>query len=119
MRYSQAHKDLSVENRYEAYQKLLVRGRAFVGWRLLQPNEKLPMMHHLAYDKRLVVLAGVASLYLEGCGVHVLYENESIVLTIGQVYSIENCGKIPLELLEIDKCQAHHNNHVDRFADFI
>ena len=47
-----------------------------------------------------IVVSGTASVTLEG-QVRLLTENPSIDLLVGAVHALENPGKIPLELIEV------------------
>ena len=56
------------------------------------------MHHHRA--EPWIVVSGTASVTLEG-QVRLLTENPSIDLPVGAVHTLENTGKIPLELIKV------------------
>jgi mannose-1-phosphate guanylyltransferase len=62
------------------------------------------------------VVSGTASVTLDGKG-HLLTENESIYLPVGAVHALENPGKIPLELIEVQVGSYLGEDDIVRFED--
>ena len=66
----------------------------------VKPGQKLSLQMHHHRAEHWIVVKGTASVTLEGQQ-HLLTENESIYLPLGSVHALENPGKIPLELIEV------------------
>lgn len=66
----------------------------------VQPGGKLSLQMHHHRAEHWIVVSGTARVTLEGQA-RLLTENESIYLPLGAVHSLENPGKIPLELIEV------------------
>jgi mannose-6-phosphate isomerase-like protein (cupin superfamily) len=64
------------------------------------PGAKLSVQMHHHRAEHWIVVSGTASVTLDGQD-HLLTENESIYLPVGAVHALENPGKIPLELIEV------------------
>jgi mannose-1-phosphate guanylyltransferase len=64
------------------------------------PGAKLSVQMHHHRAEHWIVVSGTASVTLNGKD-HLLTENESIYLPVGAVHALENPGKIPLELIEV------------------
>jgi mannose-1-phosphate guanylyltransferase len=64
------------------------------------PGAKLSLQMHHHRAEHWIVVSGTAQVTLNGQQ-HMLTENESIYLPIGAVHALENPGKIPLELIEV------------------
>jgi len=64
------------------------------------PGAKLSLQMHHHRAEHWIVVSGTAMVTLDGKQ-HMLTENESIYLPIGAVHALENPGKIPLELVEV------------------
>ena len=62
------------------------------------PKLSLQLHHHRA--EHWIVVSGTARVTLDGQD-HLLTENQSIYLPVGAVHALENPGKIPLELIEV------------------
>ncbi len=67
---------------------------------LMKPSQKTPLKMHHHRTMHLVVLKGTAKLRLRSDS-SFLHENESIFVPKSTPYSIENVGKVPLELIEV------------------
>lgn len=64
------------------------------------PGAKLSVQMHHHRAEHWIVVSGTASVTLDGQD-HLLTENQSIYLPVGAVHALENPGKIPLELIEV------------------
>ena len=74
----------------------------------------LQMHHHRA--EHWIVVSGTARVSLDGKE-RMLTENESIYLPIGCVHSLENPGKIALELIEVQVGSYLGEDDIVRLAD--
>lgn len=66
----------------------------------VKPGQKLSVQMHHHRAEHWIVVSGTARVTLEGQD-HLLTENQSIYLPVGAVHALENPGKIPLELIEV------------------
>ncbi len=64
------------------------------------PGAKLSVQMHHHRAEHWIVVSGTANVTLDGQE-HLLTENQSIYLPVGAVHALENPGKIPLELIEV------------------
>jgi mannose-1-phosphate guanylyltransferase len=72
------------------------------------------MHHHRA--EHWIVVSGTARVTLNGQE-RLLTENESIYLPVGSVHALENPGKIPLELIEVQVGSYLGEDDIVRFED--
>ena len=66
----------------------------------VKPGQKLSVQMHHHRAEHWIVVSGTARVTLDGQD-HLLTENQSIYLPVGAVHALENPGKIPLELIEV------------------
>jgi mannose-1-phosphate guanylyltransferase len=66
----------------------------------VQPGAKLSVQLHHHRAEHWVVVSGTARVTLDSQE-HLLTENQSIYLPVGAVHALENPGKIPLDLIEV------------------
>lgn len=66
----------------------------------VSPGAKLSVQMHHHRAEHWIVVSGTARVTLDGAE-HLLTENQSIYLPVGAVHALENPGKIPLELIEV------------------
>jgi mannose-1-phosphate guanylyltransferase len=82
----------------------------------VNPGEKLSsQMHHHRAEHRIVV-SGTASV-TNGDKTFLVTENESTYIPIGIVYSLENPGKVPLEIIEVQSGSYLGEDDIVRFED--
>ena len=67
---------------------------------VLKPGNKISLQIHHHRAEHWIVVSGTAKV-TKGSTSFILTENESTFIPIGEVHSIENPGKIPLELIEV------------------
>lgn len=82
----------------------------------VKPGAKLSVQMHHHRAEHWVVVCGTASVTLDG-ETRLLCENESIYLPVGAVHALENPGKIPLELIEIQVGSYLGEDDIVRFED--
>lgn len=83
---------------------------------LVKPGGKFSLQMHHHRAEHWVVLSGTAQVTL-GDKTYLLTENQSTFIPIGSVHMLENPGKIPLELLEIQSGSYLGEDDVIRIAD--
>jgi mannose-1-phosphate guanylyltransferase / mannose-6-phosphate isomerase len=66
----------------------------------VKPGHALSLQKHHHRSEHWVVVRGTAEITIQS-EMHILHENESIYVPIGNVHRLANPGKIPLELIEV------------------
>ncbi len=82
----------------------------------VNPGAKLSVQMHHHRAEHWVVVSGTARVTLDGVE-RLLAENESIYLPVGAVHALENPGKIPLELIEVQVGSYLGEDDIVRFED--
>lgn len=82
----------------------------------VNPGAKLSVQMHHHRAEHWVVVSGTALVTLDGKE-KLLTENQSIYLPIGAVHALENPGKIPLELIEVQVGPYLGEDDIVRFSD--
>ncbi|MDB5774680.1 MAG: epsQ [Herbaspirillum sp.] len=83
---------------------------------IVKPGEKLSLQMHHHRAEHWVVVSG-AALVTRGDEVKLLSENESIYLPIGVTHRLENPGKLPLHLIEVQSGSYLGEDDIVRFED--
>lgn len=89
-----------MERPWGAYQSVLVGNRFQVKLITVNPGGRLSLQHHHHRAEHWIVVQGSARIT---CGerVFMLYENQSAYIPQGETHRLENPGKIPLEMIEV------------------
>lgn len=82
----------------------------------VKPGEKLSVQMHHHRAEHWVVVSGTASVTI-GEKTQLVTENESVYIPIGEVHALENPGKIPLELIEVQSGAYLGEDDIVRFSD--
>ncbi len=82
----------------------------------VSPGAKLSVQMHHHRAEHWIVVSGTARVTLDGQD-HLLTENQSIYLPLGAVHALENPGKIPLELIEVQVGSYLGEDDIVRFED--
>jgi mannose-1-phosphate guanylyltransferase/mannose-6-phosphate isomerase len=82
------------------YESLITAHRFQVKRIVVKPGEKLSLQKHFHRAEHWVVVAGTAMVTRDADQV-LVRENESIYLPLGCMHRLENPGRIPLELIEV------------------
>jgi mannose-1-phosphate guanylyltransferase len=98
------------------YDSIDAGGRYQVKRICVNPGAKLSVQMHHHRAEHWVIVSGTARVTLDGQE-RLLAENESIYLPIGAVHALENPGKIPLELIEIQVGAYLGEDDIVRFED--
>lgn len=83
---------------------------------MVKPGEKLSVQMHHHRAEHWVVVSGTAKV-LNGEREILLTENESTYIPVGVVHALENPGKIPLELIEVQSGSYLGEDDIVRFSD--
>jgi mannose-1-phosphate guanylyltransferase/mannose-6-phosphate isomerase len=89
-----------VRRPWGCYQDLDVGGRFRVKRITVDPGGKLSLQFHHHRAEHWVVVSGTARV-TRGADVRLLCEDQSIHIGVGQLHRLENPGKVPLELIEV------------------
>jgi mannose-1-phosphate guanylyltransferase len=82
----------------------------------VKPGAKLSVQMHHHRAEHWVVVSGTAKV-TKGEEVILLSENESIYLPLGIIHALENPGKLPLELIEVQSGSYLGEDDIVRFED--
>jgi mannose-1-phosphate guanylyltransferase len=82
----------------------------------VQPGEKLSIQMHHHRAEHWVVVSGTAKV-TNGDKTYFLSENQSTYIPIGVVHSLENPGKVPLEIIEVQSGSYLGEDDIVRFED--
>ncbi|GMM69654.1 mannose-1-phosphate guanyltransferase [Alteromonas sp. MTD1] len=99
-----------------SYDSIDEGGRFKVKRITVKPGEKLSVQMHHHRAEHWVVVSGTANVTVND-GTTMLTENESIYIPIGAVHALENPGKIPLELIEVQSGAYLGEDDIVRFSD--
>lgn len=82
----------------------------------VKPGEKLSIQMHHHRAEHWVVVSGTAKV-TKGKEVFLLTENESTYIPVGERHALENPGKVPLELIEVQSGSYLGEDDIVRFED--
>lgn len=106
----------TVHRPWGTYQIVDIGERHQVKRILVKPGEKLSVQMHHHRAEHWVVVSGTAKVQ-NGEQEILLIENESTYIPVGVVHALENPGKIPLELVEIQSGSYLGEDDIVRFSD--
>ncbi len=98
------------------YESLINGDRFQVKRIVVKPGEKLSLQKHFHRAEHWVVVAGTA-LVVRDADEQMVRENESIYLPLGCVHRLENPGRIPLELIEVQSGSYLGEDDIVRIED--
>lgn len=82
----------------------------------VNPGEKLSVQMHHHRAEHWIVVSGTAQV-TNGKETFLVTENESTYIPIGVVHALENPGKVPLELIEVQSGSYLGEDDIVRFSD--
>jgi mannose-1-phosphate guanylyltransferase len=82
----------------------------------VKPGEKLSVQMHHHRAEHWIVVCGTANVTIDGKP-QMLSENQSVYIPVGSVHALENPGKIPLELIEVQSGSYLGEDDIIRFED--
>ena len=82
----------------------------------VKPGAKLSVQMHHHRAEHWIVVSGTAKVTL-GDKIVMLSENQSTYIPIGEIHALENPGKIPLELIEVQSGSYLGEDDIVRFED--
>ena len=98
------------------YESLIQGDRFQVKRILVKPGEKLSLQKHFHRAEHWVVVAGSALVTRDG-ETMLVRENESVYLPLGCVHRLENPGRIPLTLIEVQSGSYLGEDDIVRLED--
>jgi len=82
----------------------------------VNPGKRISLQKHLHRSEHWVIVSGVAKITLNDDEV-ILRKNESSYIPVGAVHRLENPGKIPLEVIEVQNGDYLGEDDIERFED--
>jgi len=79
----------------------------------LIPGKRISLQKHLHRSEHWVVVSGVAKVTLGEDDI-ILNKNESTYIPVGSIHRLENCGKIPLEIIEVQVGEYLGEDDIER-----
>ena len=98
------------------YETLSLGPRFQVKMIMVRPGAKLSLQSHVHRAEHWVVVAGAARVTV-GDEVRLLTENESVYVPLGAVHRLENPGKLPLRLIEVQSGAYLGEDDITRYED--
>lgn len=98
------------------YESLIQGDRFQVKRIVVLPGHKLSLQKHYHRAEHWVVVTGCASVTCDA-ETRLLHENESIYLPVGSIHRMENPGKIPLTMIEVQSGAYLGEDDIVRFED--
>lgn len=98
------------------YESLIQGDRFQVKRIVVWPGQKLSLQKHYHRAEHWVVVAGCASVTCDA-EIRTVNENESIYLPLGCIHRMENPGKIPLTVIEVQSGPYLGEDDIVRFED--
>jgi len=105
-----------VNRPWGAYETIDIAPRFQVKRITVNPGESLSSQMHFHRAEHWVVVSGTARI-TTGDKVIILSENQSTYIPLGQTHRLENPGRIPLELIEVQSGSYLGENDIVRFED--
>jgi mannose-1-phosphate guanylyltransferase/mannose-6-phosphate isomerase len=98
------------------YETLSLGDRFQVKRIMVEPGAKLSLQSHVHRAEHWVVVSGSAKVTVNE-DVKLLTENESTYIPLGAVHRLENPGKLPLHLIEVQSGCYHGEDDIIRYED--
>ncbi|SDY70958.1 mannose-1-phosphate guanylyltransferase/mannose-6-phosphate isomerase [Nitrosomonas sp. Nm33] len=83
---------------------------------MVKPGEKLSLQMHHHRAEHWIVVSGTAKVTVDGKEI-LLTENQSTYISLGHIHRLENPGKIPLHLIEVQSGSYLGEDDIVRFED--
>jgi len=107
---------LKVHRPWGSYQSLDTGDRHQVKRIIVKAGGRLSLQKHHHRSEHWIVVRGAAKVTLDGAE-SIVHENESIYIPIGATHRLENPGKIPLELIEVQTGSYLGEDDIIRIED--
>ena len=83
---------------------------------IIDVDKRISLQRHLHRSEHWVVVSGVAKVTIDDDEI-ILKRNESSYIPLGAVHRLENCGRIPLEIIEVQNGEYLGEDDIERFED--
>lgn len=107
---------LKAHRPWGSYQSLDLGERHQVKRIVVKAGERLSLQKHHHRSEHWIVVRGTAQVTVDGA-VRMVHENESVYIPIGAAHRLENPGKIPLELIEVQTGSYLGEDDIVRLED--
>lgn len=98
------------------YERLDIGPRFQVKAIVVKPGSKLSLQSHVHRSEHWIVVEGTA-LVTKGSDARLLAENEAIYIPAGEVHRLENPGKVPMRLIEVQTGAYFGEDDIVRYDD--
>lgn len=108
---------LPVDHRPWGWFETLILGKRFQVKRIhVHPGAALSMQSHVHRSEHWIVVAGTARVTVDD-NVRLLTENQSVYIPLGAVHRLENPGKVPVVLIEVQTGTYLGEDDIIRYED--
>jgi len=83
---------------------------------IVKPNSRLSLQKHYHRNEHWIVVSGTATVYIDG-ETKLIRPNESTYIKMGEVHRLENNGKIPVVLIEVQVGEYTAEDDIVRLDD--
>jgi mannose-1-phosphate guanylyltransferase/mannose-6-phosphate isomerase len=83
---------------------------------VVHPGAALSLQSHVHRSEHWIVVAGTAKVTVDG-GVRLLTENQSVYIPLGAIHRLENPGKVPMVLIEVQTGVYLGEDDIVRYED--
>jgi mannose-1-phosphate guanylyltransferase/mannose-6-phosphate isomerase len=98
------------------YQTINIGARFQVKEIMVKPDAQLSLQSHNHRSEHWIVVKGTARVTIDG-EVRLLTENQSVYIPLGSVHRLENCGRIPMHLIEVQTGSYLEEDDITRYDD--
>jgi len=98
------------------YESLIVGGRFQVKRIVVQPGAALSLQSHMHRSEHWIVVAGTAQVTIDST-VQLVTENQSVYIPLGSRHRMENPGKVPMMLIEVQTGSYLGEDDIIRYED--
>lgn len=84
---------------------------------VVNPGEKLSLQMHYHRSEHWVVIKGAAKVTIGDAKETVIHENQSVFVPKTTLHRLENPGKVPLEIIEVQNGEYVGEDDIERFDD--
>ena len=98
------------------FETLILGGRFQVKRIVVNPGAALSLQSHMHRAEHWIVVAGTAKVTIDD-KVELVGENQSVYIPLGAVHRMENPGKVPMELIEVQTGSYLGEDDIIRYED--
>ena len=98
------------------FETLILGGRFQVKRIVVNPGAALSLQSHVHRSEHWIVVAGTAKVTIDGTE-QLVCENESVYIPLGAIHRMENPGKVPMELIEVQTGSYLGEDDITRYED--